>query len=458
MKLRATIIASLLLALALPCFAQSYAPSWESLDKRQTPEWWQDAKFGIFIFWGVYSVPAYAPTNSENVYVKYAEHYMSRLYIKKTPAFVEHHNKYYGENFSYENFASQFTAQFFNADEWANLFARSGAKYVVLSSKHHDGYCLWPSKYSPRWNSTVLGSKRDLVGEFSEAINKSGLALGFYYSLLEWNHPLYTEKTLDAWVDQHMHPQMKELVETYKPKIFYTDGEWDYTSDKLKSEQFLSWLYNESSVKNDVVVNDRWGKETRSRHGGYYTTEYNLVHDDAAGVYSHPWEECRGIGGSFGYNRFENIENYSSAAELVHILIEKVSAGGNLLLDVGPKADGLIPVIMQERLLQMGEWLKVNGEAIYSTRKLTLPIKSKDEKVYFTVKGKDLYVLCTEWKESININIPGLKQPSKVELLGSPLKVSLGGRNGAYRLTAPQVNPNTMPCEHAWVYKLSNCL
>lgn len=458
MKFRFSIAAFLMLVSAVSGQAQTYEPTWESVDRRETPQWWQDAKFGVFIFWGVYSVPAYAPTDSENVYVKYAEHYMSRLYLKKTPAFVEHHNRYYGEDYTYENFANQFDAKFFNADEWADLFERAGAKYVVLTSKHHDGFCLWPSKYAPRWNSTVLGAKRDLLGEFSEAVRKTDMQLGFYYSMLEWCHPLYTEETLDWWVDQHMIPQMKELVEIYKPSVFYTDGEWDYTSDRLGSERFLAWLYNESSVKDDVVVNDRWGKETRGRHGGYYTTEYNMIHDDAAPQYMHPWEECRGIGGSFGYNRFEKIENYSSAEELVHILIEKVSAGGNLLLDVGPTADGLIPVIMQERLLEMGEWLKVNGEAIYSTRKLTLPVVRKDKNVYFTVKDNDLYVLCTEWKEIIDLNIKGLGKPSKVELLGSPLKVGVTGKNGAYRLTAPKVNPNTVPCSHAWVYKLSDCL
>jgi len=444
--------------LAVSASAQPYEPTWESVDRRETPQWWQDAKFGVFIFWGVYSVPAYAPTDNENVYVKYAEHYMSRLYRLKTPEFVEHHNKYYGEDFTYENFASQFDARFYDADQWADLFKRSGAKYVVLSSKHHDGYCLWPSKYAPRWNSTVIGSKRDLLGEFATAMNKAEMDFGFYYSLLEWCHPMYTDSTLNWWVDQHMHPQMKELVETYKPKVFYSDGEWDYTSDKLKSADFLAWLYNESPVKDEVVVNDRWGKDTRGRHGGYYTTEYNLIHDDAAPEYMHPWEECRGIGGSFGYNKFEKIEHYSSAEELIHILIEKVSAGGNLLLDVGPTAEGLIPVIMQERLLEMGEWLEVNGEAIYSTRRLVHPVKEKTSGIYYTVKGNDLYVLCTEWKESIDVNISGMKKPAKVELLGSPLKVGVTNRDGGIRLTAPQVTPNTLPCRHAWVYKLSDCL
>ena len=444
--------------MVLPLSGQSYEPKWESLDKRETPGWWQDAKFGIFVFWGIYSVPAYAPTDSDNVYVKYAEHYMRRLYIKKTPEFVAHHERYFGKDYRYENFAADFTARYFNASDWVSLFERSGARYVVLTSKHHDGYCLWPSRYAPRWNSAVIGPGRDLLGEFAEALAKSSLKMGFYYSLLEWNHPLYSDATLEEWTNQLMLPQMKELIENYKPRIFYTDGDWDFPSDRLHSEAFLAWLYNESPVKDDVVVNDRWGKETRGHHGGYYTTEYNLVHDDAAGEYAHPWEECRGIGGSFGYNQFENIWDYSSAAELIKILVEKVSAGGNLLLDVGPTADGLIPVVMQARLLEMGDWLSVNGEAIYGSRKLSLPVKKQQDGVYYTVKGRDLYVICTDWKDVINIDIQGLRKPRNAQLLGCRQKVAVSGSDGRLRITAPRLSPANLPCDHAWVYKLTDCL
>ncbi len=346
-----------------------YEPAWESLDTRPTPEWWTDAKFGIFIHWGVYSVPAYAPMDKvENVYAKYAEHYMSRL-LTKNELFTRHHEKYFGNNTSYHDFASQFKAEYFDADAWAELIKKSGARYVVLTSKHHDGFCLWPSKNSPNWNSMVLGPGRDLVGDLSEAVRKNDLRMGIYYSLLEWEHPLYSSRTIEKWVDTHMIPQMKELVTTYKPEIIFSDGEWDFTSDVLKSEHFLAWLYNESPVKQTVVVNDRWGNETRSKHGDYYTTEYDLVHNKIGigDEISKPWEESRGIGTSYGYNQFETTDHYFTSEQLIHLLIDKVSNGGNLLLNIGPKANGLIPVILQERLLQIGEWLDANGEAIYGT-------------------------------------------------------------------------------------------
>jgi alpha-L-fucosidase len=252
-----------------------------------------------------------------------------------------------------------------------------------------------------------------------------------------------------------MIPQMKDLVLSYKPDILWTDGEWDHPSEVWKSTQFLSWLYNESPVKDQVVVNDRWGKETRSVHGGIYTTEYDLVHDQNSvnKTIDHPWEECRGIGSSFGYNRNENLEDYSSSSQLVQILIDKVSRGGNLLLNIGPTADGRIPVIMQQRLLDIGQWLQINGEAIYGTRAWKNAPSKKEEGVYYTVKGKDLYVLFTKYPEK-NFSVPGIKNPTSVSLLGFAPKI----KNSGATITPPTFNPATLPCQHAWVFKLANAV
>lgn len=433
--------------------AQQYQPNWNSIDQREIPQWWRDAKFGIFIHWGPYSVPAYAPVDEvEGVYEKYAEHYENRL-LTNNKLFVDFHRKAYGENFTYQNFAPLFRAEHFQPDKWAELFKKAGAKYVVLTSKHHDGFCLWPSKYSPRWNSVEIGAHRDLAGELTEAVRASDLKMGFYYSLLEWSHPLYKKEHIGKWVDDHMIPQMKELVTAYQPEVIFSDGEWDYPSDVLKSTAFLSWLYNESPVKETVVVNDRWGKETRSKHGGYYTTEYDLVHDQE-GIgekASHPWEESRGIGTSYGYNRFETTDHYFTSKQLIDLLVEKVSNGGNLLLNVGPTADGRIPVIMQERLLDIGKWLEVNGEAIYSTEAwLEQPQQQKD--VFYTKKGSDLYVICTSWPSEA-LAVPTSSRPSSVSLLGHG-KVKSTYRSGNLLITPPVLNPSNMPSEHAWVFRL----
>jgi len=262
--------------------AQTYQPSWESLDLRPVPQWFEDSKFGIFIHWGVYSVPAWGPTgDSIGVYDKYAEWYWRKFDQpgKVQKYFLDFHKKTYGPNFKYQDFAPMFKAELFNPDDWAELFKESGAKYVVLTSKHHEGFTLWPSAQSWNWNSVDIGPHRDLCGDLTTSVKNKGLHMGFYYSLYEWYNPTY-RNDLNSYVDNHMIPQMKDLVNRYKPDILWTDGEWDKPSKDWKSEAFLAWLYNESPVKQSIVVNDRWGSETRSKHGGIYTTEYGLVHDN----------------------------------------------------------------------------------------------------------------------------------------------------------------------------------
>ncbi len=439
-----------------------YQPDWASIDSRPVPQWFTDAKFGIFIHWGLYAVPAWGPTGKDiPVYSKYSEWYWWRMNDTNAVGrmFRNYHNKTYGANFLYQDFAKDFKAELFDPGQWADVFLRSGAKYVVLTSKHHEGFTLWPSKQSWNWNSVDVGPHRDLAGDLIKAVKAKGIRLGYYYSLYEWYNPLY-RMDVNKYVDDHMIPQMKDLVTRYHPDILWTDGEWDHPSETWKSTQFLSWLYNESPVKDYVVVNDRWGKETRSKHGGIYTTEYDLIHDADANAIkiAHPWEECRGIGGSFGYNRAEQLEDYSTSKQLIHTLIEKVARGGNLLLDIGPTADGRIPVIMQQRLQDMGDWLKVNGEAIYSTSAWdAAPAITKDTDVFFTRKGKDLYVLLTHFPEK-EIVISKTGKPSGVSLLGWNGTVTSSYKNGKLFISPLKVTPANNPASHAWVIKLENAL
>ena len=442
--------------------SQPYQATWESINSRPIPQWFTDVKFGIFIHWGVYSVPAWAPANADiGIYAKYSEWYWWRMMNTKDKAgmlFREYHNDMYGEDFLYQDFAPMFKAEHFDPGQWADLFKRAGARYVVLTSKHHEGFTLWPSAQSWNWNSVDIGAHRDLAGDLTKAVKDAGLHMGFYYSLYEWFNPLY-RSNLEQYVDHHMIPQMKDLVTRYEPDIVWTDGEWDHPSEKWKSTEFLAWLYNESPVKSSVVVNDRWGKETRGVHGGFYTTEYDLVHDGKGLANAdHPWEECRGIGTSFGYNRIETPENYTSSEALVHMLIQKVAAGGNLLLDVGPTSDGRIPAIQQQRLIDMGAWLDVNGEAIYGTRKWDGTDQNKNlEHVYFTRKGNDLYVLCTRFPET-PITVSGIARAPKVSMLGYNGSVRARSGGGKVTITVPAISPANNPCDHAWVFKLENAL
>ncbi|WP_346856599.1 alpha-L-fucosidase [uncultured Draconibacterium sp.] len=446
-----------LLLFVISGYSQQYKNNWKSIDSRPIPEWFEDVKFGIFIHWGVYSVPAWAPANADiGVYAKYSEWYWSRINDNSDAGklFREYHNTMYGEDFQYQDFAPQFKAQHWDPEQWAELFKRAGAKYVVLTSKHHEGFTLWPSEQSWNWNSVDIGPHRDICGDLTKAVKDAGLHMGFYYSLYEWYNPLY-HNNLEKYVDDHMIPQMKDLVNSYKPDLLWTDGEWDHPSEKWKSTEFLAWLYNDSPVKNSICVNDRWGKETRSKHGGFYTTEYDLVHEGQKGEIQKAWEECRGIGTSFGYNQMETPDNYMTSDALIDMLVAKVADGGNLLLDVGPTADGRIPAIQQQRLFDIGDWLQLNGEAIYGTRKWNDADENKRENVYYTRKGNDLYVLCTRFPES-SIEIKGIKKVSNVNLLGFNGEVNYKKSGKKVTINIPQLSPLTNPSEYAWVFKIEN--
>ncbi|MCG8502300.1 MAG: alpha-L-fucosidase, partial [Firmicutes bacterium] len=233
-----------------------YEPNWESIDSRPIPEWYGDAKFGIFIHWGPYSVPAFSKVG------QYSEWYWEVLQNPKRTEMghkevKEFHDRVYGEDFTYPDFVPMFKAELFNPEQWANIFEESGAKYVVLTSKHHDGYCLWPSAESDKnwgrpWCSTNSGPMRDLVGELTEAVRKTDVKMGLYYSLYEWNNPLYNND-LPLYVEKHMIPQFKDMVESYSPSLIFSDGQWHHHSNDWRAPEILSWLYNESPCKEEVV-------------------------------------------------------------------------------------------------------------------------------------------------------------------------------------------------------------
>ena len=380
--MRKKVIASLLCIAFISATAKNFEPNWSSLDSRETPQWFKDAKFGIFIHWGLYSVPAWGPKGS------YAEWYLNGLNNGDT-ARIRFHNDNYGSDFPYWKFMDLFKAENYNPDEWAEIFKRSGAKYVVLTSKHHDGFCLWPSKESKGYNSLNGAAGRDLLGDLNASLDKIGLKSGLYYSLYEWAHPDYPENVSD-YVDKYMLPQFKDVVQRYKPSIIFSDGEWDRDSEEWKSEEFLAWLYNESNAPKDVVVNDRWGGETRFKHGGYFSTEYDPSSEQINKEFIHRgWEECRGMGKSFGYNRNEEPQDYNTSEQLIRMLVDIVSRGGNLLLNIGPRSDGTIPEIMINRLEDIGHWLEKNGEAIYET---TVNRKISSGNVKFTLSKNKRYL------------------------------------------------------------------
>jgi len=464
MKKHLLIIPGLLLSLSI--FAQPYENTWESLDSRPIPSWFEDAKFGIFIHWGVYSVPAWRKLES-GLYASYAEWYYARVMFNPNNGGEEFHNKNYGADFEYRDFGPMFKAELFDPGLWAELFQQSGARYVVLTSKHHDGYCLWPTRspYKTNWNSMDVGPKRDLVGDLTDAVRAKGLKMGLYYSNIEWESS-WTHRTEsgyylpdcliekygipeNVYVDMHMNPQLKELVMSYKPSLIFADGgEWDGTDEYWKTRDFLAWLYNDSPVKDEVVVNDRFAKDMPGNHGDYFSSEYQ---DTDAVNSGHPWEENRGIGGSYGFNRAENIDDYNSSMELIHELIDIVSRGGNLLLNVGPTADGRIPVIMQQRLLDIGDWLKVNGDAIYESRKREVSSQMNGEqKLYFTIGEDSLFCLFNQWDSEISIDLLDSEEVSEVSLLGWDGDIQWKTEGEKLLIELPKMGLDEIPCLYAW--------
>ena len=477
--MRKTILLGLLVT-ALVSSAQTYQPTWESLDKRPVPQWFNDGKFGIFIHWGVYAVPAYTTKGG------YAEWYLNGLQNGDSAKKAYHQAKF--GNQTYYQLADQFKAELFNPDEWAKIFEQSGAKYIVLTSKHHDGFALWPSKDASRtwgfpWNAKEVGPKRDLLGDLFKAVRKTSVRAGMYYSLYEWFNPLW--KTDHArYATEHMWPQMKELINTYQPDVFWTDGDWDESDETWKSKEFLSWMYNESPVKDKIVTYDRWGRGLRFKHGSVYTPEYQPELD----FENHAWEESRGMGYSYGYNREEDAWDYNSAQSLVYHLLDKVSRGGNFLLDIGPDEHGKIPPIMQERLLQIGEWLKVNGEAIYGTTRWKKVSQwsegkrdyaaKKDEdimmkltvdpspgyavkEVFYTYNANtnSLYAVFPKYPSNRKLvlkNLPINGSVSDVSFLSANQKVTATRDGNNVVIALPEYDPNKIKSPYAYVVKISN--
>jgi len=459
-------------------FAQTYQPAWESLDTRPVPKWYRDAKFGIFIHWGVYSVPGFTRKG------QYAEWYQNEMKGGDT-AVLRYHKAKFGDR-TYYQLADDFKAELYEPTEWAKVIEQSGAKYVVLTSKHHDGFANWPSAatataWTMPWNASVTGPHRDLLGDLFAALRKTSVHPGMYYSLYEWYNPIWLADR-KKYVAEYMLPQMHDLIDTYRPDVFWTDGDWEDSDTLFQSREFLAWLYNSSAVKDRVVTFDRWGRGVRFHHGEVYTPEYQPDMD----FKDHYFEENRGMGFSYGYNRAEDVWDYNSAQSLVLQLIDKVSRGGNFLLDIGPDEHGKIPPIMEERLQEIGRWMKINGEAIYGTTRwktasqwgpgktdykpkngggdLLLKLTVDPDPGYavkecfftYNPEGKDLFVLLPVWPSGGKFVVKGLTLPAgtKVELLETKKALAWKAAGKDVEITMPAFDPNKIKSEYTYVLKI----
>ncbi len=378
-----------------------YKPEWDMIKTHPLPEWYDDCKLGIFIHWGLYSVPAWAevtwelggePSDEEwHTHNPYAEWYLNTVRIEGSPA-RKRHQEVYGKDFKYEQFADRFTCEKWDPAQWAKLFKQAGAGYVVLTTKHHDGYCLYPSKYTD-YNSLCRGPKRDLTGELTDAVRGEGLRMGTYYSgLFDWTthpyprlrHDVYDSYNRTYGFADYSYNQATELVDLYKPDVLWNDIGWP---DKGQADLPPLFAHYYNTVK-DGLINDRWSCDWCD----VMTAEYLLGRKSL----NKKWEMCRGLGLSFGYNQNEGDETVMSGEALVRLLVDCVSNNGNLLINIGPKSDGTIPDIQMDRLMKLGAWMAKHSDAIIATRPWME--KQQDDlgggvKAYYTRKGNDLYAI-----------------------------------------------------------------
>ncbi|XP_056154535.1 tissue alpha-L-fucosidase-like isoform X1 [Lampris incognitus] len=393
-----------------------YTADWNSLDARPLPSWYDEAKFGIFIHWGVFSVPGFG-----------SEWFWWHWQGQKPPdpKCVRFMSDNYPPGFSYPEFAPQFHAQFFDPREWADIFKASGAKYVVLTAKHHEGFNNWGSPNSWNWNSVDIGPHRDLVGDLGEAVRNRSLHYGLYNSLYEWFHPLYLSdkkngfKTQD-FVLHKLLPELYNMVVRYRPEVIWSDGDWEAPDTYWNSTEFLAWLYNDSPIKDTVVTNDRWGAGCACKHGGYYNCEDKYTPGQLP---KHKWEKCTSVDiFSWGYRRNMKMSELMDLHSIVEDLVRTVALGGNYLLNVGPTPDGMIPPLFEERLRGVGAWLDINGEAIYATKPWRVQMENTTVPVWYTSKGDSVYATFTAKPSASTFHLlePRSSEYTKVTLLGNP--------------------------------------
>ncbi|MBJ2175507.1 alpha-L-fucosidase [Aureibaculum sp. A20] len=466
--------------------AGPYVPQWKSLVEHPMPDWFLDRKVGLSAHWGPYAVPGWTPKKDTPYGVAYSEWYWE--WLKQNEAVKKHHKKIYGDA-SYDDFIDGtknlitgeiegFDAKNFDADEWMKIMKKAGVKYFFITSKHHDGFCIFDSKYTDR-NSKKMGPKRDLYGEMVEAARKNDIKIGFYYSFYEWNNPIYKENNdlnnykglkvlkdedkdgiLNEYVDDFMIPQIKELIDKYHPDYICFDGEWDYPYPHWRSRQILAYYYNQAVARGqEVVINDRFGQkkegfsDTRGVYGDFSHVEYYANIDSTK-----TWAMWRGFGNSYGYNKNEHPDNILSPKKVINTIIDCVSHNGNIEFNVGPKSDGTFSEIDLERLYAMGKWLKINGEAIYNTRVMK-PYQEKQ--VYFTQKKDAIYVIYSTDDEETTppseIYISSF-QPNdgvKITLLGVNKKLKWEKRDKGFIVKIPKSIQENPPSEHAWAIKVS---
>ncbi|MDR0743050.1 MAG: alpha-L-fucosidase [Tannerella sp.] len=464
-------------SVASPKGTEVFQPDWENIaENYQFPEWFTDAKFGIFIHWGVYAVPAF--TN---------EWYPRNMYQKDSKEYL-HHIETWGSHtqFGYKDFIPLFKAEKFNAGEWAELFREAGARYVVPVAEHHDGFSMYDSELN-EWNAVKMGPRKDIIGLLKEAIEKRGMIFGlsthraenawFYNGGMEFPSDVqdtsialygrryakeaYTEDFAREWL---MHTY--ELIHKYEPKLIWFDWTVNHPVIMPYFNKFMAHYYNNALDWGEhVAVNTKQGYPTNVQ-------VWDVERGKSGNMMQFPWQTDTSVGKK-SWSYIEGEEN-KTPEQIVHDLIDIVSKNGNLLLNIGPRADGTITDEQKEILLSIGKWLKVNGEAIYGTRCWkkygegnTEPTKGAftdhEASAYtvrdirFTTKGNDFYAIVLNWDQagtvikSLNNETIADAKILNVQLLGSDEKINWEQTDEGLKLQFPEKKP----CEYAYTFKIS---
>ncbi|XP_072211563.1 tissue alpha-L-fucosidase isoform X2 [Excalfactoria chinensis] len=390
--------------------APRYSPDWASLDARPLPAWFDQGKVGVFVHWGVFSVPAWG-----------SEWFWWHWQGERRADYERFVRQRFPPAASYADFAPRFTAHDFQPREWARLFRRAGARSVRSAGN---------------------------------------IRYGLYHSLLEWFNPLYLSDKESGFKTQNFvlkktMPELYDLVLKYKPDLIWSDGDWEAPDSYWNSTSFLAWLYNDSPVKDTVVVNDRWCNNCSCHHGGFY----NCADKYKPGtLLAHKWEMCSSIDKlSWGYRSNMHIDELMDVASIIKELVQTVSFGGNYLLNVGPTKEGVIVPIFQERLLALGRWLDTNGEAIYESKPWRVQMENSTDTVWYTSKGAVVYAIFLTWPQNsvLQLSAPAPSPATQVSMLGLAGTLRWWQPPGEGLLVAlPDVPPSPVSSQPGWAVRL----
>jgi alpha-L-fucosidase len=409
-----------LLALAAACgSAPTAGPDTQKApaDQDERMAWWRDARFGMFLHWGLYSIPAgkWGERTDHGEWIRESAHIPVEIY---------------------EQFQPNWNPEKFDADAWAQMAADAGMKYVVITSKHHDGFCLWDSKQTT-WDVGKTRNPRDVLGELADACRRRGIVFCTYHSIMDWHHPDYLPRR--SWekdrpaagasydrFEQYLHAEVAEIIERYRPGVMWFDGEWENTWSHERGVRLFELCRR---LAPGMIVNNRVDVH-RGGMGGF-STDKAAVGDfatpeqeiPATGLPGVDWESCMTMNDHWGFNAAD--ANWKSAKQLVRNLIDIASKGGNYLLNIGPRADGTFPPEAVERLQQIGAWMKVNGEAIHGTSASPFDALPWGRcTVKLAGASTRLYLHVFDWPSDGKLVVPGLATAVvRASLFAEPAKV-----------------------------------